>query len=276
DATGQGNQGSQGKVREKKTGLEIREKSGNPVSSQGKVREFRRWSGKNIKSLYTNKLTAAAPSPSLQTTRRMKQAAEVARLAHPLIAKNPGDCVEKSQGKMKNLVWKSGKNTQIKGSENSKELLYQLTDILWKLHAVRPSNIALASVCVPGLTHVEAAAHCIVEIIHAFTLVDSSDSTVSLAVRLYLSLLLCQDTSVSFSAKQAFIRVLRPRLKRRRVYIPSPPHCSTPGAVESEKAGPVSQPSQESSEADQAHFEVDAVEPMVLLAPDAGLFSTIV
>ncbi|KAG8330309.1 hypothetical protein J6590_066447 [Homalodisca vitripennis] len=84
----------------KKTGLEIREKSGNPVSSQGKVREFRRWSGKNIKSLYTNKLTAAAPSPSLQTTRRMKQA-----------AKNPGDCVEKSQGKMKNLVWKSGKIT---------------------------------------------------------------------------------------------------------------------------------------------------------------------
>ncbi|KAG8272643.1 hypothetical protein J6590_037938 [Homalodisca vitripennis] len=111
-------------VREKsgeKTGLEIREKSGNPVSGQGKVREFRRWSGKNIKSLYTNKLTAAAPSPSLQTTRRMKQAAIVqymgiwaaARLAYPLIAKNPGDCVEKSRGKMKNLVWKSGKSQGI-------------------------------------------------------------------------------------------------------------------------------------------------------------------
>ncbi|KAG8335551.1 E3 ubiquitin-protein ligase arih1 [Homalodisca vitripennis] len=42
-----------GKSQGKKTGLEIRE---------------------NIKSLYTNKLTAAAPSPSLQTTRRMKQA----------------------------------------------------------------------------------------------------------------------------------------------------------------------------------------------------------
>lgn len=38
--------------------------------------------------------------------------------------------------------------------------------------------------------------------------------------------------------------------------------------VESEKAGPVSQPSQESSEADQAQFEVDAVEPMVLLNPE--------
>ncbi|KAG8284231.1 hypothetical protein J6590_107509, partial [Homalodisca vitripennis] len=87
DATGQGSQGK------KKQDW----KSGNPFSR------------KNIKSLYTNKLTAAAPSPSLQTTRRMKQTAEAARLAHPLIAKNPGDCAEKSQGKMKNLVWKSGK-----------------------------------------------------------------------------------------------------------------------------------------------------------------------
>ncbi|KAG8277591.1 hypothetical protein J6590_039135 [Homalodisca vitripennis] len=93
----------------KKTGLEIREKSGNPVSSQGKVREFRRWSGKNIKSLYTNKLTAAAPSPSLQTTLFSLNTA----FFHPLIAKNPGDCVEKSQGKMKNLVWKSGKSQGI-------------------------------------------------------------------------------------------------------------------------------------------------------------------
>ncbi|KAG8312262.1 Chromosome transmission fidelity protein 18 [Homalodisca vitripennis] len=66
-------------------------------ASQGKVREFPRWSEKNIKSLYTNELTAAAPSPSLQTTRRMKQAAEAARLAHSLIAKNPGDCVEKNR-----------------------------------------------------------------------------------------------------------------------------------------------------------------------------------
>ncbi|KAG8280877.1 hypothetical protein J6590_071369 [Homalodisca vitripennis] len=110
-------------VREKKTGLEIREKSGNPVSSQGKVREFRRWSGENIKSLYTNKLTAAAPSPSLQTTWRMKQAFLLFYICHPvslntaffhpLIAKNPGYCVEKSQGKMKNLVWKSGKSQGI-------------------------------------------------------------------------------------------------------------------------------------------------------------------
>ncbi|KAG8258841.1 hypothetical protein J6590_024156 [Homalodisca vitripennis] len=97
DATGQG---SQGKVMEKKQDW----KSGKSQGIRSQVREFRRWSGKNIKSLYTNKLTAAAPSPSLQTTWRMKQAAEAARPVRQTrlpagIAKNPGDCVEKVREK---------------------------------------------------------------------------------------------------------------------------------------------------------------------------------
>jgi len=80
-----------------------------------------------------------------------------------------------------------------------------------------------------GLTHVEATVHAIVEIVHAFTTCDI-EGTVSMAAKLYLELLLCEDAAVSFSAKQAIIRVLRPRLRRRRVLIPSPPHCSTPGS----------------------------------------------
>lgn len=80
----------------------------------------------------------------------------------------------------------------------------------------------------PGLTHVETTVHAIVEIIHAFTTCDM-EGTVAMAAKLYLELLLSDDTTVSFSAKQAIIRVLRPRLRRRRVLIPSPPHCSTPG-----------------------------------------------
>lgn len=46
--------------------------------------------------------------------------------------------------------------------------------------------------------------------------------------------------------------------------------------MESEK-GPVSQPSQDSSE-EQQHYEVpvDSVEPLVLLAPDAGWYTVYV
>lgn len=47
--------------------------------------------------------------------------------------------------------------------------------------------------------------------------------------QIYLSLLLAEDQSISFGTKAALMRVLRPRVKRRRVYIPSPPN--TPGKI---------------------------------------------
>lgn len=117
--------------------------------------------------------------------------------------------------------------SQSMGDKNQ-HLVIQLMDVLWSLHAAYPKNMALAPVVVPGLTHTEATIHAIVEIIHAFTTCDIEGNT-PLAAKLYLQLLLSSDTSISFSAKQAIIRVLRPRYKRRRVFIPSPPHCSTPG-----------------------------------------------
>lgn len=90
--------------------------------------------------------------------------------------------------------------------------------------------MALAPVVVPGLANAEGTIHAIVEIIHAFATCDV-ERNVPLAAKLYLQLLLSSDPTVSFSAKQAIIRVLRLRYKRRRVYIPSPPNCSTPGKI---------------------------------------------
>ncbi|GIX73745.1 e3 ubiquitin-protein ligase UBR4, partial [Caerostris extrusa] len=92
---------------------------------------------------------------------------------------------------------------------------------------MQPSNPAIAPVSFRGLVHVEATVHALVEVIHAFTACDLEH--VALATKLYVKLLLCEDTVVSFSAKQALIRVLRPRVRRRKVFIPSPPRCSTPG-----------------------------------------------
>lgn len=77
------------------------------------------------------------------------------------------------------------------------------------------------------MIHVEETVQSLVEIIHAFALADS-ETNVPIACQLYLRLLLCEDTTISFGAKQSLIRVLRPRSRKRRVYIPSPPLCETP------------------------------------------------
>ncbi|XP_076674868.1 E3 ubiquitin-protein ligase-like protein poe isoform X2 [Andrena cerasifolii] len=122
-------------------------------------------------------------------------------------------------------------------STYQQHLVVQLMEILWSLHMAYPKNMALAPVVVPGLTHAEGTVHAIVEIIHAFTTCDV-EKNVPLAAKLYLQLLLSSDTTISFSAKQAIIRVLKPRyVTRRVVYIPpSPPSCGTPGvAVDAEE-----------------------------------------
>ncbi|XP_063242107.1 E3 ubiquitin-protein ligase UBR4 isoform X2 [Bacillus rossius redtenbacheri] len=142
-----------------------------------------------------------------------------------------------------------------KVDSGSQHLMVQLMEAMWLLYQARPNNLALAPVCVPGLTHVEATVHAMVEIIHAFTMCDL-EGTAALAAKLYLQLLFCSDTAVSFSAKQAVIRVLRPKHRRRRVLIPSPARCASPGPA---PAAP-----------DQRYSGVESVEPIVLLAPDGS------
>lgn len=61
--------------------------------------------------------------------------------------------------------------------------------------------------------------------VHAFALTDAAN--VAAAAQFYL-LLLCHDTVVSFRAKQSLVRAPWSLLLRRKVYIPSPPHCETP------------------------------------------------
>ena len=67
----------------------------------------------------------------------------------------------------------------------------------------------------------------IMEIIHTFTVSDLDH--VIFASKLYARLFLDRDSFVSFACKQALIRALRPRARRKRVFIPSPPQCHSPG-----------------------------------------------
>ncbi|KYN27374.1 E3 ubiquitin-protein ligase UBR4 [Trachymyrmex cornetzi] len=155
----------------------------------------------------------------------------------------------------------------------NQHLVIQLMEILWSLHMAYPKNMALAPVVMPGLTHAEGTVHAIVEIIHAFTICDVENNT-AIAAKLYLQLLLSSDTTISFSAKHAIIRVLRPRYRRRRVYIPSPPNCSTPGVVaetEEKSASVPSQASQDTVERDvEQQFDIEAVEAVDRVAVMLG------
>ncbi|KAG8222860.1 hypothetical protein J437_LFUL003505 [Ladona fulva] len=196
-----------------------------------------------------------------------------------------------------------------------KHFIEKLMDAMWRLHKAQPSNLALAPVCIPGLTHVESVVTGCVEVIHAFIMVDPLYS-IPIAARAYMRMLLCSDPAVSFTAKHAIVQTLRPRQVSPAQPPPppppqpvQPPRSSQPGSSgaqppptamvrkrERRRAGtaggassssmssvafagasqaglgemdPMVQPAQPdpSGELVDATFEVD---PMVLLAPEAG------
>src|SRR5277367_1499583 len=77
---------------------------------------------------------------------------------------------------------------------------------------------------ISGLYNIEGTVQALVDIIHACISCDFS--CIPLATKLYYVLLLCDDTVISFAAKGALLRVLRPRQKKRKVTMPTRVRCS--------------------------------------------------
>jgi E3 ubiquitin-protein ligase UBR4 len=110
--------------------------------------------------------------------------------------------------------------------EQRQKFLVKLCTWFWQLLSCQPVNALAGTLGQPGITHIEATVQAIIEIFHAFTSVDQE--LVPFATQLYSQFLIADNAQVCFAAKQALIRSLRPRIRRRRVFIPSPPTCSSP------------------------------------------------
>ncbi|KAF9412274.1 hypothetical protein HW555_009165 [Spodoptera exigua] len=178
------------------------------------------------------------------------------------------------------VFWK-GDNQDEK--EKEPHLCALLTSVLWRLAACRASTAQPPGILSYGLRHPEHTMHALADTVHAFQL-HGEPECVEFGNQIYLSLLLAEDQSISFGAKAALMRVLRPRVKRRRVYIPSPPN--TPGTAAGSSVT-TAQPTSSITEAVVSESDLsanrdeqqenqfmdvdDSLEPMVLLAPDGGL-----
>lgn len=132
----------------------------------------------------------------------------------------------------------------------TKDCIQRLLDVMWLLLKARPKNPAISSVVIKGLTHVESVIHAMVDVLHQLLMSDNVDDVVKMVSTAYSNLLLTQDVQQSSTAKQAIIRVLRPRFKKRRVFIPTPPVATqTPPRPDSALA----------------LYDIDAVESISLL-----------
>lgn len=118
--------------------------------------------------------------------------------------------------------------------ENHFEIVPSFMNLLHELYAVTPSYEAQCSIVRVGLSHIESTIHALVEIIYAFALSDPN--LVEPMTKCFVTLLLNKATVISYSVKQAMIRLLRIRIKRRKIVNTTPPICSTPTPTMSQQA----------------------------------------
>ena len=114
--------------------------------------------------------------------------------------------------------------TESKVMEFRKKFMGQLSKWFWQLLDNRYANNIIAPVGQPQLTFIEATVQALIEIFHAFTTItevviseaNHIDDSISFVAQIYGQFLISENKQVSFAAKQALIRVLRPKTRRRK------------------------------------------------------------
>lgn len=119
-------------------------------------------------------------------------------------------------------------------NENQFPIVASFMQLLHELHAITPTYEAQSSIVRIGLSHTESIVHALVEIIYAFALSDPN--LIEPMTKYFVKLLLNTSTIISYSVKQAMIKLLRIRIKRRKLVTSTPPICSTPTPSTSQQA----------------------------------------
>lgn len=143
--------------------------------------------------------------------------------------------------------------------DNRFSIVPSFMQLLHALHDVTPPYEAQCSIVRVGLSHTESIVHALIEIIYAFALSDPS--LIEPMTNNFVKLLLNKATIISYSAKQAMIKLLRIRIKRRKMVSSSPPICSTPTPSTSQQAIAANFPSTSSGAPATASAQARAYNP---------------
>ena len=138
--------------------------------------------------------------------------------ARNIAVARPGNLVRFAETQQSKVASKQSSRSR---SEECQKFIELLSSAFWGLVGEIPENSASPNLGQGGLTHIEVTVQSLIEIIHAFTLIDID--LVGFACEQYLKFLLCPDPKVSFPARAALVKAVRPRPRRRRLLPPTPP-----------------------------------------------------
>lgn len=110
--------------------------------------------------------------------------------------------------------------------DNQYEIVPSFMTLLYALHEITPSFEEQTSIVRIGLSHPEAIVHALIEIIYSFALSDIG--LVQEMTLYFVNLLLNKAKIISYSTKQAMIKLLRFRVRRRKAVQNATPVCTTP------------------------------------------------
>ena len=112
-------------------------------------------------------------------------------------------------------VSKSDTTAKVNKTKECQEFMNLLIKAFWRLLEEIPANALSRPLGQAGLTFIESTVQSLIDILHAFSFVDMDNA--GFVAEHYIRFLLCEDQRVSFPARAAIVRSVRPRPKKRKI-----------------------------------------------------------